>query len=95
MQIHAVADNFSDSSSARQLGGRDQALAQEMVAAAESEFTESIFQAFFLKEVCEVDVAAIAERLEMTPAAVRQAAYRVRRFLKQRFGDRLADDEND
>ncbi|MCA9120589.1 MAG: sigma-70 family RNA polymerase sigma factor [Planctomycetales bacterium] len=93
IQIRAVADEFADSSSTHQLDENDQALAQEMVDAAEQEFTQRVFRAFFLKEVCELDVATIAEQLEMSSAAVRQAAYRVRRYLKQQFGDRLDRDE--
>jgi RNA polymerase sigma-70 factor (ECF subfamily) len=53
------------------------------------EFTPPIWQAFWLTVVEGRTPAALGEELEMTPAAVRQAKYRVLRRLKQEMGELL------
>lgn len=55
----------------------------------EGEFNESTYRAFWLSAVDGLGNDLIAERLEMTPQAVRQACYRVRRRLRTELSDLL------
>jgi len=55
-----------------------------------SEFTERLWQAFWLTAVEERLPSDLAAELGMTPAAIRQAKSRVLRRLKQELGELLA-----
>ena len=55
-----------------------------------SEFTERLWQAFWLTAIEERLPADLAAQLGMTPAAIRQAKSRVLRRLKQELGELLA-----
>ncbi len=54
------------------------------------EFTERLWQAFWLTAIDERTPADVAADLGMTPAAVRQAKSRVLRRLKQELGELIA-----
>ena len=54
------------------------------------EFEEQTWQAFWLCAVEDLSPATLAERLGMTPAAIRQAKSRVLRRLKREMGELLA-----
>ena len=53
------------------------------------EFTERLWQAFWLTAIEERLPADVAAELGMTPAAIRQAKSRVLRRLKEELGDIL------
>jgi len=53
-------------------------------------FEERTWQAFWLTAIEDRAPAALADQLEMTPAAIRQAKSRVLRRLKQEMGELLA-----
>jgi RNA polymerase sigma-70 factor (ECF subfamily) len=53
------------------------------------DFEEPTWQAFWLTAIEDRSPAALAEELQMTPAAIRQAKSRVLRRLKQEMGELL------
>lgn len=56
----------------------------------ESAFEESTYRAFWRFAIEGVDSSEVADELGMTPQAVRQACYRVRRKLQTELGDVLS-----
>lgn len=62
-------------------------LVHRVSASIHNEFEERTWQAFWLSAVENQSSIAVAERLHMTPGAVRQAKYKVLHRLRQELGD--------
>lgn len=60
-----------------------------------NEFEERTWQAFWLTTVEEKSPSLVAQTLEMTPAAVRQAKSRVLRRLREEFRQTLVFEPED
>lgn len=58
-----------------------------------SEFRETTWSAFWLVAMDGCDTAEVAERLGITPHAVRQSCYRIRRRLREELQDLVPYDE--
>ncbi|MCA9219107.1 MAG: sigma-70 family RNA polymerase sigma factor [Planctomycetales bacterium] len=84
------AAGSDDPSTAEALPGLERRqLADCLVAYARIQFSEVTWRAFWMKYVDELDAATVAQELGMTAGAVRQAAYRVRRQLKENLQNLL------
>jgi RNA polymerase sigma-70 factor (ECF subfamily) len=83
-RFQEVSAEETGTSAMHELGG----LFRVALKSIQGEFEERTWQAFRQVTMDENDVADVADRLEMSPAAVRQAKYRVLRRLRQELGDR-------
>jgi RNA polymerase sigma-70 factor (ECF subfamily) len=68
-------------------GGEEAGLVRRAVDLVRSEFEERTWQAFWRFEVDGLPAAEVAGELGMTPNAVHIAVYRVRKRLREEFGD--------
>ena len=67
-------------------------LIRRAVEVLKTHFSESTFQAFWMLVIEGKPTDSIAKELELTPQAIRQACYRVRRKLRQDLGELLETD---
>lgn len=87
-QFLAIPDCLPDSDS--DIGNNERALlAGRVMALVRNEFEERTWQAFWLTMVEEKSPSIVAQALEMTPAAVRQAKSRVLRRLREELQQTL------
>ena len=62
---------------------------RQAISVIQDEFEETTRRAFWMREVEQLSAAEVAERLSISPGAVRQAQYRVKKRLKEELAGLL------
>jgi RNA polymerase sigma-70 factor (ECF subfamily) len=90
LELESVPDPLAGSQDEHEEAAAVNRLYRRALDFVRGEFTERLWQAFWLTAIDERTPTDVAAELGMTPAAVRQAKSRVLRRLKQELGELLA-----